>query len=122
MSEDLKAPEGLGERGAALWTDLHAQLDFLPWEETVVVEACRCADTLQRLAESDAPLVQTNRHGEMVASAETVEARQQQQTLIRLLASLRLPTEVDEFGALTGGGRPQRRGAARGSYGLRGIA
>lgn len=88
----------------------------------MVLEACRCADTLQRLAESDAPLTQTNRHGEMVASAETVEARQQQLTLIRLLASLRLPTEVDETGALTGGGRPQRRGSARGAYGLRGVS
>ena len=40
-----------------------------------------------------------------------VEARQQQIVLARLIASLRIPDADDE--------QPQRRGAARGAYGLR---
>lgn len=113
-------PSDLGERGAALWREVHERFDLHPWEEVVLVEACRCLDTLERLAAIDAPDTQTNRHGEAVAAAHVVEGRQQQANLIRLIASLRLP-DVDESGNILPGGRPQRRGAARGAYGIRAI-
>lgn len=115
-----EAPADLGERGAALWRDVWERFDLHPWETVVLVEACRCLDTLERLAKIDAPDTQENRHGETVAAAHVVESRQQQANLIRLIASLRLP-EVDEDGNVIGGGRPQRRGAARGAYGIRGV-
>lgn len=121
MSDDFKIPDppaGLGERGAVLWREIHERFELFPWETVVLVEACRCLDTLERLAGTDAPDVQTNRHGEVVAAAHVVEARQQQATAIRLLATLRLPTDAAEDAELR---RPQRRGAARGAYGLRGV-
>ena len=118
--DHLEPPADLGERGAALWRDVHDRFDVHPWEEVVLIEACRCLDTLERLAAIDAPDTQQNRHGETVAAAHVVEARQQQANLIRLIASLRLP-EVDEHGEIVTGGRPQRRGAARGAYGLRSV-
>lgn len=50
-----------------------------------------------------------------------VEARQMRIALSRLSASLRLPAgeEGDQPAHLR---RPQRRGAARGAYGIRGVA
>ena len=114
-----EAPADLGERGARFWRDVWERFDLHPWETVVLVEACRCLDTLDRLAKIDAPDTQTNRHGEVVAAAHVIEARQQQACLIRLTASLRLP-DVDEDGNVIGG-RPQRRGAARGAYGIRGV-
>lgn len=120
IDDHLEPPSDLGERGAALWAEVHSRFDVHPWEEVVLVEAARCLDTLERLAAIDAPDTQTNRHGERVAAAHVVEARQQQANLIRLIASLRLP-EVDEHGEIVAGGRPQRRGAARGAYGIRGV-
>lgn len=110
----------LGERGRALWDEILERFELYPWETVVLVEACRCLDLLERLAETDAPDTQTNRHGEAVAAAHVVEARQQQATALRLLASLRLPEDLDAFNA-GGGTRPQRRGAARGSYGKRNL-
>lgn len=113
-------PADLGERGAALWDEILERFELFPWETVVLVEACRCLDLLERLAATDAPDTQTNRHGEIVAAAHVVEARMQQTTALRLLASLRLPEDVDAFAAGTGA-RPQRRGAARGSYGQRNL-
>lgn len=58
-----------------------------------------------------------NVKGDRVAHPAQVEARQQSLTLARLLASLRLP-----FGEAEGeASRPQRRGAVRGSYGVRRV-
>lgn len=85
-------------------------------EEFLLVEACRCADRLERLAEmsATAPLVVQNSRGDEVMNPSLVEARQQAVTLTRLLASLRLPSGEEA-------GRPQRRGAARGAYGVRSV-
>ena len=60
----------------------------------------------------------TNVKGDPVANPLLVEQRQQIASLARTLASLRLPTGFTEDGELI---RPQRRGAARGTYGIRGA-
>jgi hypothetical protein len=60
-----------------------------------------------------------NKRGDMIVQPLLVEQRQQSLVLARLVASLRLPSGETEEGELL---RPQRRGAARGSYGIRGIA
>ncbi|MFL1446177.1 hypothetical protein [Nocardiopsis protaetiae] len=88
-------------------------------EELLLVQAVRCVDRLDEMAEAlaDAPLTVANRYGDEVPHPLLVESRQQSLVLARLLASLRLPSGDEEDVR-----RPQRRGAARGSYGPRRIA
>jgi hypothetical protein len=114
MGTVTATPKGLHAAGTRLWLSVVDQFDLDEHERALLLSACRTADLLDRLAaEADADLTVTNRFGEVVSAPSVVEHRQQSLTLARLLASLRLPSgEMDE-------GRPQRRGAARGSYGLR---
>lgn len=112
----VKVPQGLAASGQRLWRSVAGDYDLDVHEELLLLEACRCADRLDRLAKdsADGPLVVTNSRGDQVSQPSLVESRHQQITLSRLLASLRLPS-VEETG------RPQRRGASRGSYGIRGA-
>jgi len=84
-------------------------------EALLLLQACRCVDRLDLMAGvlADAPLTVTNARGDQVPHPLLTESRQQSLTLSRLLASLRLPSG-DEA-------RPQRRGASRASYGIRGA-
>lgn len=87
---------------------------------SVLTVACRTVDHLEDAATilAGEPLTITNAKGDVIAHPLLVEQRQQAITLVRLLASLRLPTGETEAGDLV---RPQRRGAARGAYGIRGA-
>jgi hypothetical protein len=118
MSSPAKTPDGLGTAGKKLWRAVIGPYDLENHEELLLREACRTADRLDRLAEEAAKGAVTvmNYRGDQVANPAMVEARQQAITLSRLLASLRLPSgdEGEER-------RPQRRGASRGSYGIRGV-
>jgi len=109
-------PKGLQAPGRRLWASVLADYDLETHEELLLVEACRCVDRLDRLAVEAAagPVTVTNFRGDRVAHPAIVESRQQAVTLSRLVASLRLPSGEES-------GRPQRRGAARGSYGIRGA-
>jgi hypothetical protein len=110
-------PESMASSGGQrLWRSVAGDYGPDVHEELLLIEACRCADRLDRLAKdsADAPLVVTNSRGDQVSHPSLVESRQQQITLSRLLASLRLPSGEET-------GRPQRRGASRGSYGIRGA-
>jgi hypothetical protein len=104
------------ESGQRLWRSVVGVYELEVHEELLLLEACRCADRLDRLASDskDASLTVSNARGDAVTHPSLVESRQQAVVLSRLLASLRLPTG-DETG------RPQRRGGARGSYGIRGA-
>ena len=102
---------------------LHAQVverfELDEHELALLLEAVRTVDVLERLAvivERDGPMV-SNAREELVAHPAVVESRQQRLVLARLVASLRLPEDDD-----AAEGRPQRRGAARGVYGIRGTA
>jgi hypothetical protein len=111
-----RAPMGLATAGKALWRAVCGQYELEQHEYLLLREAARCADRLDRLAEEAlaSAVTVTNFRGDQVVAPAMVEARQQSITLSRLLASLRLPSgEEDE--------RPQRRGASRGSYGIRGV-
>lgn len=112
-------PAGLQTAGVALWRAVTVEYEIDQHELLLLREACRCADRLERLAVEAAAgsVTVTNVKGDLTAHPALVEARQQSLTLARLLASLRLPS-----GEETGERRPQRRGAARGSYGLRGVS
>ena len=87
-------PRGLRASGRRLWRSVVDEYDLDAHEQLLLLEACRVADRLASLAVAgqSAPLTVTNRHGDQVASPFLVEARQQQLTFARLLASLRLPS------------------------------
>ena len=108
-------PDGLAAAGTRLWVSIVAEFELQTHESLMLTEACRVADTLDRLALAavGAELTVHNARGDEIANPLLSEARQQQVVFSRLLASLRLPAgEVD--------GRPQRRGASRGTYGIKG--
>jgi len=115
-----RAPSGLSATGHRLWTSALADYEFDVHEELLLLQACRCADRLDRLAtEADAsPVTVVNAKGDQVAHPALTESRQQSITLARLLAALRMPSGV-EGGQLV---RPQRRGGARGAYGVRAVS
>jgi hypothetical protein len=95
-------------------------LELDPHEELILVQAVRCVDRLDEMAEAlkGAPLTVVNAKGDEQPHPLLVESRQQSLLLARLVASLRLPSGLSDDGELV---RPQRRGAARGSYGIRGA-
>lgn len=114
----MSAPEGLGARGLRLWEDVTGAHDLAAPEREILLEACRCADRLERL---DAYLTgqdvswldleqmrRDEREFRVTVDAALSEARQQQNIFKQLVASLRLPDEAT-------GKKPQRRGA-RGAY------
>lgn len=124
MSERKTAPppKGSGRSGRKLWTAIMSELDLDTHEELLLLQAIRAVDRLDLMAVEleNAPLTVQNSKGDMVAHPLIVESRQQSLTLARLMASLRLPSGLSEGGE-DDLDRPQRRGAARGSYGLRSV-
>jgi hypothetical protein len=109
MTHDPAPPAELGPAGLALWHELADSFDFEPHNLPILGEACRIRDRLDELdtvVRADGVTVQTPQG--IKAHPALVESRQQQITMTRLVASLRLP---DEDGTM-----PQRRGGARGSY------
>lgn len=118
-------PKGTAAGGRRLWRSVMDFLDLDPHEELLLIQAVRCVDRLDAMAAEleTSPLTVTNSKGDQVAHPLLVESRQQSLLLARLVASLRLPSGLapgiaDDESDLE---RPQRRGAARGSYGLRSI-
>lgn len=118
MNASNSVPLGLEAPGRQLWQAVTDEYDIEEHERLLLVEACRIADRLDRLATESAhePLTVTNFKGDEVANPKLVEARQQGIVFTRLLASLRLPV-----GDETDLNRPQRRGGARGSYNSRNL-
>ena len=111
-----KAPPGLSTAGRNLWRSVTVDYELEVHEHLLLLQACRCADRLDEMATAlrTAPLTVRNSRGDEVAHPLLIESRQQSLTLSRLIASVRLPSGEEE-------GRPQRRGASRGSYGLRSV-
>lgn len=107
-------PDGLDESGVRLWESVAGDYELDVHEQLVLLSACRTVDLLDRLSAqaSRSPLTVRNAKGEEVTNPVITEHRQQSIVLARLLASLRMPSGEEE-------GRPQRRGAARGAYGVR---
>jgi hypothetical protein len=104
----VQPPEGLAERGAALWAALVADRSFSPSAGLLLAEACRIADRLERLdlllrgEESVwARLVHDLRTDsyELVIDGALSEARQQASTLRQIVATLEEMTkkESDEI-------------------------
>lgn len=103
-----RTPPGLRASGGRLWRETTRALELDEHERLLLLEACRTADTLDALADV------ISREGAMRGGEPhpaLIESRQQRLALARLIASLRLPDDMT-----APAGRPQRRGAARGSY------
>lgn len=109
----LPAPRGLSTSGKRLWAAVSGEWDLDVHEQLLLLQACRCADQLDRLAVESAKhgVTTTNYKGDEVPHPSLTEARQQSLVLARLLASLRMP--VGDEGEEK---RPQRRSGARGVY------
>lgn len=97
----------LGDRGRRLWESIHTQHPGISdAEREVALEACRVADRLERLDELcrlNDPVVETEK-GQIITHPAFAEARQQQNLLKQLVASLRMPEPAS-------GKRPQTRPA-----------
>lgn len=117
MTKARTTPDGLAAAGRQLWRSVLDEYDLDTHEELLLLQACRVADRLDRLDVEAAvgSVTVTNYKGDQVPHPALTESRQQALTLARLLASLRLPAG-DEAER-----RPQRRGGARGTYGIRGA-
>lgn len=90
-----KVPAGMGKAGAALWRDLVALYEFSAPELRVLEQTCRCLDAigaLDRQVAADGTMVDGSK-GQQVLHPAIGEARQQRQTLARLLTTLDLPDE-----------------------------
>lgn len=112
-----KVPKGLQDAGTRLWTSVVEAYELEEHESRLLLEMCRTADQLDRLAEivaTDGPIVDGRAHPGLV------EARQLRIAFARLSAALRLPAG-DESDQQSGARRPQRRVGARGVYGIRGA-
>ena len=102
------APKGSSAAARHLWAQVLERFDLDQHETALLRECCRTLTDLDALA------AVVERQGVLAPDGKVhpalVEARQQRITLTRLVASLRLPEEVNLDA------RPQRRGAARGAY------
>jgi hypothetical protein len=105
-----RAPAGLKTAGHRLWREIHRHLDLDQHESELLLQACRVADRLDAL---DAILTAEGLMRDGKPHPALVESRQQQLTFARLIATLRLPEDLEA------NVRPQRRGAARGVYDTR---
>lgn len=115
-----RSPGSLKAEGKRLWRDVVGDYDLDEHELALLRAACRTVDRLEDVAVAleTSELTANNARGDLVAHPLLVEQRMQGIALARLLASLRLPTGDDADGELS---RPQRRGGARGAYGLRSV-
>jgi len=99
-------PRRFGASGRKLWREVLGRFEFDQHELSLLVEACRTVDALDRLDEmvhAEGLLLEGKAHPALV------EARLQRVVLTRILATLRLPEGESDV-------RPQRRGTARGAY------
>lgn len=118
-----RPPSGTSASGRRLWTDVLDKYELEEHELALLREMTRTVDLLDALA------ARVAEDGLMVPGPglmprvhpAIVESRQLRIALARLSASLRLPAgeEGDQPKHLR---RPQRRGGARGPYGIRGVA
>jgi hypothetical protein len=114
-------PKDLEARGRRLWRDVLREYELSDPELAVLLEACRTADLLERLAAelAAAELTAAGSRGQVIVHPIAGELRQQRDLLARLLARLALPSEGEDDGAAAAAARFGRQGAAARWYGKR---
>jgi hypothetical protein len=107
VTYDGVIPDGLGERGTALWIDVLAERDLDAAGRVLLAEACRMADRLEQLDRllrgdiatwaviSDDYGAGGKRRVTVVLDDALGEARQQAATFRQLVATLKLGTAVE---------------------------
>lgn len=96
----MTVPDGLGERGARLWSSIMDDLEGDQHDSELVLETCRVLDVIDQLAEAvelHGVTVEGSR-GQVVINPAVQEMRQQQVTFSRLVAQLNL--DEAEIGAM----------------------
>jgi hypothetical protein len=96
-----RVPHGLATDGARLRRDVTAAYELRADELTVLEQACRTLDVLQRLDATmqNEPLTVRGSQAQLRERPLMSEARQQRAALARLLGQLHLPDERDTAGA-----------------------
>ncbi|MBN7319710.1 hypothetical protein IUS99_23390 [Mycobacteroides abscessus subsp. massiliense] len=100
-----KHPPGLRSRGKRLWQELHTTGDFRGCPETALVaeEACYLADEVARqrrlIRRAGTDTRTKGYNGQMVSIPEIADLQRNQQLLLSMLKSLRMPE--NEAGKLT---------------------
>ena len=112
-------PASLGDAGRALWRGIRAKWALRPDENRLLLEACRCADEIERLtvALADSDPVVVGSRGQPRPSPLLGELRQHRIVLGRLLAQLGLK-EADAQASSSGSGFGLERSAAGRSLAL----
>lgn len=126
MTDSPSPSVSAGPSGQRLWSDVLGKYELEEHELALLREMVRTVDLLDDLAAIVAleGLMTEGQGGTPRIHPAVVEARQLRIALARLSASLRLPAGEEEDQAAKPGNlrRPQRRGAARGVYGIKGGA
>lgn len=102
-----RAPKDLATGGKRLWNRVQRDFELADHEESVLLQACRIVDLLDRLqaAMASEDVVVDSPQGKKTNPA-VVEFRQQALALAKCMASLRIPFGDDET-------QPQQRSGAR---------
>lgn len=95
MTTIPRAPEGLAARGQAFWDVTLEAYELSDGELSILLEACRTLDDLDRLAEAITKhgAMTIGSQGQPVVNPALTEARGQRAVLHRLLAALALPDD-----------------------------
>ena len=107
-----RAVTGLKLGGRRLWKHVTSEFELAEHEESVLLQACRIVDVLDRLQvviDKGEVLVESPQG--LKTNPAVVEFRQQALTLAKCMASLRIPMDEDQKSARL----PQQRVGVRGA-------
>lgn len=107
VSRAPRAPKDLATGGKRLWNRVLRDFELADHEESVLLQACRIVDVLDRLQVAiDAGEVLVSSPQGLKTNPAVVEFRQQALALAKCMASLRIPFGDDEL-------QPQQRSGVR---------
>lgn len=100
-------PEGLGDRGAALWSAVTGGYSLRPDELAILADAAHECDVIEMLKSEFElrSLITSGSMGQDVAAPHVSEIRQHRATLASLLTKLRLPDEIGDSASRSAAGR-----------------
>ena len=114
-----RPPKGAGPSGRRVWRAVLGEFELEEHEVALVRALVRQVDRLDALEDLiTAEGLMLTGHGTQKVHPAVVEARQSAIAVARIAAALRLPAGPEQEDGEDG--RPQRRGAVRGVYQIRG--
>jgi hypothetical protein len=124
MDQPPKAPTGLRAPGKRLWVAVADKYVLTPAEVSVLVEACRTSDELDRLEHAVRVLPEfttTGSTGQLKPHPLLEEVRRHRTLLERLTTALALPDEDQDVGLRGASRHAQKAARARWGGGRRGV-